>query len=197
MKMLKTAMLATAIVCSAVAAHAATITENLVGVISGANTTDTTGIFDKAGANLAGQKIQIYTQYVTNLFTSHANCRTSRPCEHYDSQGNPGTPGSVLTSLTVNGKRVVYSPTYSGQLIFSNYQGSLLYVNTDVYSGFGQGFRGSALSVAFTSPVAFGVPLSPGNGPILDKSTDFVSFFVAASQLPVEELTFSVTSASP
>jgi len=50
---------------SAGAAKAATVTENLVGKISGPNTVDTIGLFGPAGADLTGQPISIYFKYTT------------------------------------------------------------------------------------------------------------------------------------
>lgn len=197
MKVLRTILLGTAIVCSAATAHAVTITENFVGVISGANTTDTTGLFGKPGADLAGKAITIHTQYVTTLFTNRGVCRTSPLCTYDYSENNPGTPGSVLTSVTVNGQRVVYAPAYEGVVFFQDNYQNRFSASTDVWSGWGLGFRGSDVSVAFKSAVAFGVPLSPGNGPVLNVNTDIVYFYQPSDQIPSETLTFSVTSATP
>lgn len=197
MKVFRIALLGTAAACSSVAAYAATVTENFTGIISGSNTIDTNGLFGKPGANLAGKPIAIYTQYVTTLFTNRGVCRTSPLCTYYYSEKISGTPGSVLTSVTVDGQRVVYSPTYLSDVIFDDNGRNQFSPMTDVWSGWGQGVRGSALSVAFTSPVAFGVPLSPKNPPVLIRSTDFVSFFKPSDQIPSETLNFAVTSASP
>ena len=196
MPKVQTALLATVLSCSLGAAQAATVTEDLVGTISGQNTTDTAGLFGARGGSLAGQPITIHTQYVTAPFNSSGYCRTSHQCTHYESQGVAGTPGSVLTSVTLNGKTVTYAPTYIGQIILDNNNAHNFSAYTDVYSGFGEGRRGSALSVAFTSALSFGAPLSPANPPVLHKSTDYLSFFDASSMLPVEELNFSINSAS-
>ncbi len=190
---------AAAVVCSwvtAQAAGAATVTEDIVGVISGANTTDTAGLFGTAGANLSGKAVTIHTQYVTTPFNSSGYCRTSRQCSHYESQGVAGTSGSITNSVTLNGRTLTYAPTYIGQIILDNNNAHNFAAYTDVYSGFGEGRRGSALSVAFTSALAFGAALSPGNQPVLHKNTDYLSFFDASSTLPIEQLNFSIDSAS-
>ncbi len=196
MTKVEAAFLVAALSCSLGAAHAATVTEDLVGTISGQNTTDTAGLFGAPGASLAGQPVTIHTQYVTAPFNSSGYCRTSHQCSHYESQGVAGTPGSVLTSVTLNGKTVTYAPTYIGQIILDNNNAHNFDAYTDAYSGFGEGRRGSGLFVAFTSALAFGAPLSPGNPPVLHKNTDYLSFFDASSTLPVEQLNFSINSAS-
>jgi hypothetical protein len=198
MRVLHSAMLAAAVACSTVAAEAATITENFTGTIAGASTTDTLGLFGAPGANLAGQAIAIHTQYVTTLFTGHKGCRISPSlCMYYYSQSSPGVTGSVLTSVTINGKTVVYSPTSYGEVLFSNEATNAFVAYTDA-TAFSDGLRGSALYVLFASPVAFGVPLSPGNGPVLNSKIDYVEFFTPSpGELPAETLNFLVTGAHP
>jgi len=55
---------------SAGVAGVTTVTENLVGMISGLSTVDTLGLFGPAGANLTGQPISIYFKYTTEDFTA-------------------------------------------------------------------------------------------------------------------------------
>ncbi len=175
-------------------AHAATlITETVKGTISGSSTTDTLGLFGKAGANLSGQAVTIHMQYVPADFTVQRACRSAL-CTYDESQNSINTPASVLITVSINGQQVTYSPTSFSETIFDNYSTNSFYISSDT-SSFGEGLRGCSVDLDFSAPVAFGEALSPGNQPVLHDHTDLLQFYTPASgQLPGETLNFSVTS---
>ena len=197
MRMTTALSVVTAMLASGAPAHAATITENISGTISGVNTVDTEGLFGPAGGDLKGKAVIIHAQYITEDFTESEKCRISpATCTYEGSQGSVNTPGSVLIAVTINGKQVTYAPAHYGEILSSNASTNTFAAYVDTTS-FGLGYRGAALSLAFTSPVAFGRPLAPGNLPAPNNSTtDYVEFFVPSDQLPAETLNFVADSAS-
>ena len=170
------------------------VTENIAGTISGSQTVDTKGYFGTAGADLSGAKVAIYLQYVPKLLGPSQECR-NHACTYNVSTQLPDTQGSLLVTITVNGHRVVYSPSYEGAIIFATQAPYQLTVDSDAFSGFGLGLPGLQFATQFRSAPVFGQPLSPGNGPVLQASpSDYVAFFNAANQTPVEQLTYTPTS---
>ena len=172
------------------------VTENLTGTISGSQTVDTEGYFGKAGANLSGAAVKIYLQYVPALLGSSQTCR-NQSCTYNEAYQTADTQGSLLVTITVNGHRVVYTPTDEGVVFFSTQSPYQLTVDSDAFSGFGIGLPGIQLAARFTSAPVFGQSLSPGNGPVLRASgSDYIDFYDAANQTPVEELSYAVTGGS-
>lgn len=176
------------------AAEAATVTENLVGQVAGSNTVDTLGLFGPAGANLVNQPISIYFKYTTEDFTSQKTGRNGYVV--YNSQGSSSTPGSVLITVTINGKRQVYAPAYQGVVFIPTAAPYSLTIDSDAYSGFGDGLTGAQTSVQFLSAPTFGSPLSPTDNPVLNSVVDSLSFFTPSSSVASEQLSFFVSSAS-
>jgi len=183
---------------SAGVAESATVTENLVGMISGSNTTDTLGLFGPAGANLTGQPISIYFKYTTDDFTSQTACR-SHSCVTHVSKNSPNTPGSVLITVSVNGQRHVYAPVHYGAVLFQTVSPDALKIYSDC-TDYALGYTGAAVYVPFLSAPTFGSPLSPTDDPLLNQVVDYVSFYspstADASELPSEQLSFFVSSAT-
>ena len=137
------------------------ITENVSGTISGNSAVDNKGYFGKAGADLSGAKVAIYVQYVPKLFGPGMECRNNA-CTYNTSVQMPDTQGSLLINVTINGSRVVYSPTYEGAIFFNTQAPYQLTVDSDAFSGFGIGLPGLQLATQFKSAPTFGHPLSPG-----------------------------------
>ena len=189
------ATIAFAMIGTASFAAAPVITENLAGTIGGASTVDTNGYFGKAGANLSGAAITIYVQYVPKLLGASQDCRT-HACTFNQSVQAADTPGSVLVILTVNGQRLVYSPTYESVAFFSTQNPYALTLDVDAYSGFSLGLPGIQLYIPTQAAPLFGHPLLPASPPVLRKANDYVDFFNASDQTPAEELTFAVTEAA-
>ena len=188
------AILAAAVFGVATAAHAITaITETEIGVVAGANTTDTLGLFGPAGANLAGAAIRVHTQYIPSYFSAPTNCRNNS-CTLARSQ-NANTPGAVLMSITIHGKQLTYHSTHFGQVLFGKQSSNLFAIYADT-SDFGLGYTGVRVATSFSAPVTFGSELSPANPPQLGDDADSVEFFQPGQTLPGETLTFSVKSAT-
>ncbi len=186
---------ALAMISTASFAAAPVVTENLTGTIGGASTVDTQGYFGKAGTDLSGAAITIYLQYVPKLLGASQDCRT-HACTYNTSAQAPDTPGSVLVTLTVNGQRLVYSASYESAAFFATQTPYALTLDVDAFSGFGLDLPGIQLYVPTTAAPLFGQPLLPASPPVLHKANDYVDFFNAANQTPVEELTFTVTKAA-
>ena len=169
------------------------ITENLTGTISGSRTTDTRGFFGAAGADLSGATVAIYLQYVPRLLGPSQACR-NHSCTYNESQKLPDTPGALLVTITINGNRIVYSPAYEAAVFFPTQRPYQLTIDSDAYSGFGIGLPGVQFAALFKSAPVFGQPLSPGNQPVEQASpSDYVAFYDASSQTPVEQLTYTPT----
>ncbi len=177
----------------ATASHAAppVITENLTGTISGSQTIDTKGYFGKAGTNLSGATVAIYLQYVPKLFGASQTCRNNA-CTYNESFKMADTQGSLLVTITINGQRVVYSPTYQGAIFFPTQGANQLTIDADAFSGFGDGLPGLQFATLFKSAPKFGQPL---RGPVLQASaSDYIAFFDASDQTPVEQLSYTPTA---
>ena len=169
------------------------VTENLTGIVSGSQTFDTRGYFGPAGSNLSGAKISIYLQYVPGLLGPSQTCR-NHACTYNVSAQMPDTPGSLLITITINGHRAVYSPSYEAVVFFPTQTPFQLTIDADAFSGFGIGLPGLQFAALFKSAPVFGQPLSPGNRPVLQASaSDYLSFYDAQSQTPVEQLTYTPT----
>lgn len=180
---------------SAGAAEATTVAENLVGKITGSNTVDTIGLFAPAGTDLTGQTIAIYFKYTTEDFVTQKAGRSG--FTSYNSQGGSNVPGSVLITVTVNGKRQVYAPAYEGVVFVQSAMPYGFVVDSDVFSGYGSGLTGAQLYVQLLGAATFGSPFSPANQPVLNKVVDNVLFYTpTAGYSPAEELTFFVSAAS-
>ena len=190
-------LIATALTLVATASLASpVVTENLSGTISGSNTVDKKGYFGKAGADLSGAKVAIYIQYVPTLLGPSMECRNNN-CTYNTSVQMLDTQGSLLVTVTINGTRVVYSPTYEGAIFFNTNAPYQLTVDSDAFSGFGIGLRGLQLATQFKAAPIFGHPLSPGNGPVLRaSSSNYIAFFNANDQVPVENLSYIPTAGS-
>ena len=184
-----------AMISTASFAAAPVVTENLAGTIGGASTVDTKGYFGKAGADLSGAAITIYVQYVPKLLGASQDCRT-HACTYNQSVQAADTPGSVLITLTVKGRRLAYSPIYESATFFSTRSPYALTLDVDAYSGFGLGLPGIQLYVPTTTAPLFGQSLLPASPPVLRNARDYIDFFTAADQTPAEELTFAVTKAT-
>ena len=189
------AVSAFAIVSTASMAAVPVVTENITGTISGSKTVDKHGYFGKPGTDLSGATISIYVQYVPRLFGASQTCRNNS-CTYNQSVQAKDTQGSLLVTLTVNGQRLVYSPTDEGVIFFSTQAPYQLTVDSDAYSGFGIGLPGLQLGVPVGEAPLFGQPLLPGSPPVQNVSTDYVDFFTADDQTPREELSFAVTKAT-
>ncbi len=185
------------LVGSSLSAHAATvITENLTAIVSGGSTTDTLGLFGPAGANLKGKTISIHYQYVEDFFGASQTCR-NHACTYNRSTSSPNTPGSLLISVTVNGKQVNYTPTFQGEVLFGTLSDNAFVIYSDT-NGFGYGLTGAVVSTSFSSPVTFGSTLSPADQPVKKDNNDYVEFFTPSDGFgtPSETLNFVVTSAT-
>ncbi len=176
--------------CTANAASA--ISEIETGTIAGASTVDTFGVFGPAGANLAGKTVSIYMHYVPSYFGPVENCRFS-PCTYYVSQGQPSTPGATLISISIEGKRVTYTSSEYGEVLFDRSSSNFFYIYANT-SDFGLGYRGVRVSTSFSAPVTFGSALSPGNSPVFGFNADNIEIFTPSDELPAETLTFLVNS---
>ncbi len=169
------------------------VTENISGIISGSNTVDTKGYFGMAGADLSGAKLAVYFQYVPKLLGSSTECR-NHGCTYNTSVQMPDTQGSLLITVTVNGHRVVYSPSQEGAVFFNTQSPYQLTVDSDAFSGFGIGLPGLQFGVQFKSAPVFGHNLSPGNEPIrYAVNSDVIAFYDSSSQTPVEQLSYVAT----
>ena len=167
------------------------ITENLAGTISGSHTVDTKGYFGTAGADLKGAKVSIYLQYVPSLLGASQECR-NHACTYNESQSMRDTPGSLVVTATINGSRVVYAPVQEAAIFFNTNAPYQLTVDSDAFSGFGLGSPGLQLATQFTMAPVFGQALSPRNEPVLkESSSDYLNFYDASSQTPVEQLTYT------
>ncbi len=172
------------------------VTENLTGIIGGSKTVDTEGYFSTAGADLAGMRIAIYLQYVPKLLGASEECRT-HDCTYNTSDNLPDTPGSLVVTITINGHRMVYSPSQEAAVFFNTKAPYQLTVDSDAYSGFGIGLPGLQLATEFGNAPIFGQPLSPGNSPVMKiSSSNYMFFYTASSQNPVEELTYKPAGGS-
>ena len=189
------AAISTASFSTASMAAAPVVTENITGTIGGSKTVDTHGYFGKAGTDLSGATVSIYLQYVPKLFGASQACRT-HACTYNESVQAADTQGSLLVTVSVNGQRVVYSPTYEGVIFFSTQAPYQLTIDSDAFSGFGIGLPALQLGVPVAEAPLFGQALSPGSPPVRNVSTDYVDFFTANSQTPREEITFAVTKAT-
>ncbi len=182
---------------SAGAAKATTVTQNLVGMISGSHTVDTLGLFGPAGANLTGQPISIYFKYTTEDLTTvkvQRNGYTS-----YRSQNSSSTPGSVLVTVTVNGKRLTYVPSAWANVGIPTLAPYKLFLQDEADSYYSQSKTqpGVQLTVEYLQAPTFGGPLSPTDDPVLNKVNDRVDFFPSLNTGgPIEQLSFFVSSAS-
>lgn len=166
------------------------ITENLIGTISGSQTLDTRGYFGKAGADLSGATVAIYLQYVPTLLGPGQSCR-NHSCTFNESYKMPDTQGSLLVTITINGHRVVYSPTYESVIFFPTQRPYQLTIDSDAFSGFGIGLPGIQFAAEFTSAPVFGQSLSPSNQPVLQASgSDYINFYDVNDQTPSEQLTY-------
>ena len=174
----------------------AVITENLTGTISGAKTVDTKGYFGTAGADLSGATVAIYLQYVPKLLGPSQTCR-NHSCTYNESTSMPDTQGALLITIKINGHRLVYSPTYQGAIFFPVKAPYQLTIDSDAFSGFGIGLPGMQFAALFESAPKFGQLLSPGNSPVLqDSPSDYLYFYDATDQTPVEELTYKTANAA-
>ncbi len=195
---MRCALITTAFTLVATASLAASpvVTENVSGTISGSNTVDTRGYFGKAGADLSGAKVAVYMQYVPSLLGPSMECR-SNSCTYNTSVQMPDTQGSLLIAVTINGHRVVYSPTYEGAIFFDTHAPYQLTVDSDAFSGFGIGLRGLQFATQFKSTPLFGHPLSPGDEPVLRaSSSDYIAFYGANDETPIENLSYTPTGGS-
>ena len=166
------------------------VTENLTGTVGGSKTVDTEGYFGTAGADLAGAKVTIYLQYVPKLLGASEECRTHE-CTYNASENLADTPGSLVVAITINGHRVVYSPSQEGVVFFNTEAPYQLTVDADAFSGFGIGLSGLQLATQFTEAPVFGEALSPANGPVMKESaSNYMSFYGPNSQTALEELTY-------
>ena len=174
----------------------AVITENLTGTISGAQTVDTKGYFGVAGADLSGDTVAIYLQYVPKLLGPSQACRNNT-CTYNESVNMSDTQGALLITITINGHRVVYSPTSQGAIFFAVKAPYQLTIDADAFSGFGVGLPGVQFAALFESAPKFGQLLSPENKPVLrDSSSDYLYFYDATDQTPVEKLTYKPANAA-
>ncbi len=174
----------------------AVITENLTGTISGAQTVDTKGYFGAAGADLSGDTVAIYLQYVPKLFGPSQTCRNNS-CTYNESTNTPDTQGALLVTITINGHRVVYSPTYQAAIFFAVKAPYQLTIDADAFSGFGIGLRGVQFAALFESAPKFGQLLSPDDKPVFQNSpSNYLYFYGAADQTPIEKLTYKPTAAA-
>ncbi len=183
---------------AATASHAAqpVVTENLAGTISGSCTVDTKGLFGPAGADLSGSAVAIHVQYVPRLLGPSQACR-NHSCTYNQSDRMPDTQGALLVTVTVNSQRVVYVPVAEAAVFFPTQAPYQLTIDADAYSGFGIGLRGIQFAALFTSAPAFGQPLSPANPAVQGASaSDYVAFYDASSQTPVEQLTYTLTGST-
>ena len=172
------------------------VTENISGTISGANTIDTNGYFGAAGTDLSGAKLAVYFQYVPKLLGPSTECR-NHGCTYNTSVQMPDTQGSLLITVTVNGHRVVYSPSREGAVFFNTQSPFQLTVDSDAFSGAGDGLPGLQFGVQFKSAPVFGHTLSPGDEPVrYAVNSDVIAFYESGSQTPVEQLSYVATSGS-
>ena len=178
-------------------ARASVIRENVSATIGGTHTQDVKGYFGAPGADLKGAKATFHVQYDTTLFGASEPCRDPNYCSYEVSRGTPDVAGSVLITVSINGHRLVYAPSYQGAVLFTKEFRLSFDAYVDSFSGFGLGLPGAALSLEFTSPPVFGAPLSPALKPVTGSAkTDYVLFFEPNDQLPSEELDFAVDAAS-
>ena len=172
------------------------VTENLTGTISGSQTIDTKGYFGPAGADLSGATAAIYVQYVPKLLGPSQECR-NHSCTFNESSKMPDTQGSLLVTITINSHRLVYSPSYQGVIFFPTQAPYQLTVDSDAFSGFGIGLPGVQFAALFESAPKFGEPLSPSDKPVLRASpSDYLYFYDAQDQTPVEKLTYTPANAA-
>ena len=189
------AVSAFALISTASLAAAPVVSENLAGTISGPSTVDKKGYFGTAGADLSGAAISIYIQYVPTLLGPSQACR-NHSCTYNQSVQAPDTQGSVLITITANGHRLVYAPAYQGVVFFPTQSPYQLTIDSDADSGFGIGLPGVQLGVPLTAAPLFGQPLLPASPPVLNKTDDYIAFFTANDQTPVEQLSFAVAKAT-
>ena len=189
----RSAIPAAALLLTAGAAQATVVTETFVGTIKGADVKDTDGLFGPAGASLAGQTITIKTRYDTALLPTAGVCRTGPACTYDESQK---APTSVTSTFTVGGVTVSYVAEVIGAVFFQNNYQNRFSAETNSFSGQNEATHGSAVSVSFTNPVAFGKQLSPANK-VVPNRPDFASFFKAGDDQASETLSFVVTQATP
>jgi len=180
-----------AMMVAAGSAQAGVVGEQLTAVVSGSNTVDTKGYFGQAGANLTGKTISLFFQYTTQAFGPAKACRDPSYCSYNISKGNAGTQGSVVVTAQIDGHRVVFTPAYQGTVLFTKKFQNRVFIDSDVFSGFGLGLPGCQLLIDYTGKVAFGSQVSPINQPVVNASSDEIDFFDASSQVSVEQLTFT------
>ena len=166
------------------------ITENLTATIGGSHTVDTRGYFGPAGTDLAGVQMAIYFQYVPKLLGPSQECRNNS-CTYNLSVSMPNTAGSLLITIIVKGHRLIYAPRSEAAIIFSTQSPYQLTIDSDAFSGFGLGLPGLQIATQFTFAPIFGSSLTPGNKPLQQaSSSNYIDFFDASNQTPVEELTY-------
>ena len=175
------------------AAHAATVSETVHGVIGGKYTKDIKGLFGTRGADLVGKSFTIALSYVSQDFNQSGQCRNNS-CDYYNASGTPAVPKSVHVTVTINGVTQSYTPTTIAALFLSISGAPFFAIDADAYSGFG-GYGSHGVQVYFQvmSNPEFGNPLSPGD-PVLNHKTgiDEVLFFDESSQTPIEQLGLNV-----
>ncbi len=187
---------AASLITTASRAAPAVVTENLTATISGAQTVDTKGYFGSAGGDLSGATVTIYLQYTPKLFGPSQTCRTNA-CTYNQSTNEPDTQGALLVTITINGHRRVYSPSYQAAIFFPLEAPYQLTIDSDAFSGFGIGLPGLQFAALFEAAPKFAHLLSPSDVPVFRNSdSNYVSFYDAKSQTPVEQLTYKPTSAS-
>ncbi len=176
-------------------ARANTVSEHYVGVVSGASTIDTLGMFGPKGADLAGKPIVIYTRYVTSELAQMTKCHAQPRCSFYSSRNAGAAAAGVRQVISVNKMNVACVASRYADVFFRNDGTHVVMTETDVLDGrSATAGSGSQVSVTFDSRVAFGMAMSPGNKP--SRSVlDSVSFFTSGSFSPAEKLTFRIRRA--
>jgi len=114
------------------------------------------------------------------------------------SQGSPSTPGSVLITVTVNGKRQTYAPSYWGAVLVPAVAPYTMVVEVDADGGLPMTSNepGVQVNVECLHAPTFGSPLSPTDDPVLNQVVDAVVLVPIGGQPGHELLSFFVSSAS-
>ena len=191
-------VLAAGALLSSGAAQATTIRESLSGVIAGASTADTHGVFGPAGADLAGKAFTLQLRYNTADFNQSESCRT-HVCTYYTSSGTALVPQAVRISLTIAGTTRTYQPSFIANVFVSTAGPAFFRIESDQFSGYG-GYGPHGISVSFLTAgnPKFGFPISPRTPPVEQQISgyDALRFTNNSSELPIETLTFEVQHAA-
>ena len=152
--------------------------EAITGVIAGAGTTDTAGLFSPAGTNLTGYTVQVYFHYLTGHF--HA---ATKPFGNHKMIANADLPGASTIAIVINGVRRIAVPQSFGGVDTSSRTNQLL-LQSDFYSG-----SGTEIAVDFTDAPDF--TNLTGNSPRPNDDKDYLGFELGNQSQ--ETLTFEVT----